>query len=448
MEKNFFGTDGIRGRAFIYPLDMDTVSKFIRVVFSRMPENGAGEKKIAIGMDTRFSSSVYMNYIKSIALVCGLSVIDLGVIPTGAVSWIVNHFNLSGGIVISASHNPYWDNGIKFFDEKGKKYSPDYEEKIFNAYLETKDFSQYFSTEIGSVESGEKYLEGYLTHVSEIHQVSEKMKLGLDFSNGSLFFLGVEFFKNHHYEFFPANYKPDGKNINHECGAVHTDSFQKFFRGKNYDLGICYDGDADRVLFLTPENELIDGDYILALIANYYKIKNPDEKVCIIGTVMSNLGLEKYCTENNILFYRADVGDRNVSDLIEKHHAVAGGEPSGHIIIPELAPTGDGLIATAFILKIISEMNLNIKDITGYFKRMPHILKSIPVNDKDILMNSAEFRNKILQAESIMGNSGRINVRPSGTESKIRIMVEGENEDQVKAISENLIDFVCNFSFE
>ena len=418
-----FGTDGIRGpvESKITPEVCLRIGHAAGVVLKQM-----GWETVLIGKDTRVSGYMLESALQAGFIAAGVNVRLLGPLPTPGVAYLTRSLRNQFGLVISASHNNYLDNGIKLFAGTGEKISKDAEKKIEK--LLAGDLKPVKTAELGKAqrfdESGDRYIEFCKSTVPP--DVSfESLRVVLDCANGACYKVSPSILRELGAEVISIGTEPDGYNINHECGSTHPERAQEEVIKQRADFGIALDGDGDRVVLIDRKGNILDGDDIMYILA-YANPNRTGPWSGIVGTAMSNLGFEEGVRKLGYKFKRADVGDKYVSQLLQKEGWMLGGEPSGHIICRDLVSTGDGTIAA---LKVISSLLILEKDpeaVLSNYTKMPQININVEVDNKDILSDS-DIQKKIKEIESDL-TVGRVLVRPSGTESKIRVMVESDDE--------------------
>ena len=445
-KKKFFGTDGIRG-----PINEITNPEFVLKlgwaagkVFSEM-----GISSVIIGKDTRISGYLLETAIQSGFISAGIDVKLVGPLPTPAISFLANSFKNAAGVVISASHNSYLDNGIKFFDSRGKKLSEELENRIEKMIDEK--FQVVEADCLGKAnrisDAGGRYIEFCKKALTKNENFSG-LKLVLDVANGAAYDVAPKVFKELGAELKVISNKPDGLNINKNCGSTDIECLKKAVAENNADFGLALDGDGDRLVFVSKDLTEIDGDQILYLLAkekfqhNIYLGTRG-----VVGTHMTNQGLEDALKELDIELIRSDVGDRYVLEKLEELGWELGGEQSGHLICLDSALTGDGIIAAIKFLDAINFSNKVYKENIKNFKKYPQVLKNVKTNDPEKIIKNKKFNalKKRLEAD-ITNNKGRINVRKSGTEKLLRIMVESNDSAKTKNVSEELESFAKNLS--
>jgi len=418
-----FGTDGIRGpvESKITPEVCLRIGHAAGVVLKDM-----GWETVLIGKDTRVSGYMLESALQAGFIAAGVNVRLLGPLPTPGVAYLTRSLRNQFGLVISASHNNYLDNGIKLFAGTGEKISKDAEKKIEK--LLAGDLKPVKTAELGKAqrfdESGDRYIEFCKSTVPP--DVSfESLRVVLDCANGACYKVSPSILRELGAEVISIGTKPDGYNINHDCGSTHPERAQEEVIKQRADFGIALDGDGDRVVLIDRKGNILDGDDIMYILA-YANPNRTGPWSGIVGTAMSNLGFEEGVRKLGYKFKRADVGDKHVSQLLQKEGWMLGGEPSGHIICRDLVSTGDGTIAALKVISSLLILEKDPEDILSNFTKMPQVNLNVEVDNKDILSDS-DIQKKIKEIESDL-TVGRVLVRPSGTESKIRVMVESDDE--------------------
>ena len=418
-----FGTDGIRGpvESKITPEVCLRIGHAAGVVLKEM-----GWETVLIGKDTRVSGYMLESALQAGFIAAGVNVRLLGPLPTPGVAYLTRSLRNQFGLVISASHNNYLDNGIKLFAGTGEKISKDAEKKIEK--LLAGDLKPVKTAELGKAqrfdESGDRYIEFCKSTVPP--NVSfESLRVVLDCANGACYKVSPSILRELGAEVISIGTEPDGYNINHECGSTHPERAQEEVIKQRADFGIALDGDGDRVVLIDRKGNILDGDDIMYILA-YANPNRTGPWSGIVGTAMSNLGFEEGVRKLGYKFKRADVGDKYVSQLLQKEGWMLGGEPSGHIICRDLVSTGDGTIAALKVISSLLILEKDPEDILSNYTKMPQVNLNVEVDNKDILSDS-DIQKKIKEIESDL-TVGRVLVRPSGTESKIRVMVESDDE--------------------
>ncbi len=433
----YFGTDGIRGVAN-EGLTIDIAYK----VGSFLADYYKGQK-ICIGKDTRLSSSMFES-----ALALGISAHGgkaylLGYTSTPCLAYVVSHEDFACGIMISASHNPYHDNGIKIFDKSGLKLDAGIEKKIED-YIDSKEELPLAKNEaIGSIIDYHEGVEDYLSWLDGLFDYDlSDMKIALDLANGSSCFTAERALAKKGASLSIIHDQPDGININNNCGSTHLNSLKEHVKNGDFDIAFAFDGDADRVLVIDHNGEEVDGDKIMYVLAKYLKKHGLLENNTLVTTVMSNIGLYKALDRANIAYDIVSVGDKNVADSMVKNDFAIGGEQSGHIINKHHGLFGDGLKTAMNILAVIKESNQSIEELCEDVKIYPQLLINQRVKDKNIVLNDDEIKKLIDKIAKELGSDGRILVRPSGTEPLIRVMVEADSKEKCHDLVYQVIDLI------
>lgn len=436
-----FGTDGVRGVANTYPLTGEMAFKIAQFGTKHLLLNHKKHNRpVYIGKDTRRSSDFIEHAIAAGVASMGAEAKLLGVIPTPAVAFVTRELQGLGGIMISASHNPFQDNGIKIFGADGRKIPDNIEDAIENDLLGNQKQELPLGAEVGTVSSDTTAVHFWLGHLGKILSdppSSRRMKIAIDCANGALSAWAPKFFSDLGFSVDAIGTTPDGININKNVGSTHIAALLKVMSKEHFDIGFAFDGDADRVIAVTSSGEIIDGDYILAIAAKYLKEKDKLAGNALVTTVMSNLGLELAMKSLDIKVYKTKVGDRFVLEEMQKTQSVVGGEQSGHIILSEYSTTGDGLLTACFLIKIIRECGMSLKDLSVVMSKLPQILVNIRVKSKNV-EGVPQIGDKIRHHEERLSGRGRILVRPSGTENLVRVMAEGPDEGEIKHIVEDI----------
>ena len=440
MTKQFFGTDGIRGAVGSYPITPDFMLKLGWAVGRVLgAEKGS---KILIGKDTRISGYMIESALEAGLSAAGVDIQLLGPMPTPAIAYLTRTVNAQAGIVISASHNPYADNGIKFFSAQGTKLADDVEYAI-EAELQ-KELICCESAMLGKAsritDAPGRYIE-FCKNTFPNDLNLNGLKVVLDCSNGATYHIAPKVLNELGAEVISIGDTPDGMNINDGCGSTHPEWLQKNVLLQKADLGIAFDGDGDRLIMVDHDGELVDGDQLLYVMAMALYAKGA-LKGGVVGTLMTNLGLEHAFKKHEIPFSRADVGDRYVMEqLLEKNWRL-GGESSGHLICLEQTSTGDGIVAALQVLAAVVEQGKSLQELASGMKKYPMLLINVRVAEKPDLDNHAEIQAALREAEAELADTGRVLLRPSGTEPLIRVMVEGQKQKLVETVAQKLADVV------
>ncbi len=440
-----FGTDGVRGEANkdLTPELAFKIGKAAAFVLKKNKES----LNVLIGIDTRVSSNMLESALTAGMCSVGANVLTVGVLPTPAIAYLVRRYQMDAGVVISASHNSFEDNGIKFFGENGYKLSDEIEDEIEN-YIFNKldDIPRANAEEIGFKESSQsavKYYTEFLESCMEGMRL-DGLNIALDCANGATYKSAPIIMKRLGANIKVINDKPNGLNINKNCGSTHMEGLQKFVIENKCDIGIAYDGDGDRCLVVDELGNILDGDQIMSICGNYLKKQGKLKKDTIVVTVMSNLGFFIMGEENNIKIEKSKVGDRYVLEKMLENNCNLGGEQSGHIIFLDYNTTGDGILTSLQLLRILKLKGKKLSEINKYMKVMPQVLLNAKVsNDKKYsYMDNITIRNEIKALEDKFANEGRILIRPSGTEPLIRVMLEGSDKDLMMEEAKRIVNLL------
>lgn len=437
MARKYFGTDGIRGRVgegVITPDFMLRLGYAAGKVFGEMAaDKRAGRPSILIGKDTRVSGYMFEAALEAGLISAGVDVGLLGPMPTPAIAYLTRTFHASAGIVISASHNPYQDNGIKFFGAEGSKL-PDRLEQQIEAAL---DEPMTTAPDLGKAwridDAAARYIE-FCKASAPWGFSLEGLKIVLDCANGATYHIAPKVFRELGAEVSSIGVSPDGVNINLECGSTKPQRLQQAVREEGADLGIAFDGDGDRVLFTDRNGELVDGDQLLFLIA-IHRQQFLGGCSGVVGTLMSNYGFELALGERQIPFERAKVGDRYVLEKMHANGWKLGGESSGHIICADATTTGDGIISALQVLRAVCDFGEPLQQLKGRMKMLPQHMINVRLAHRDGVLDHSDVKAAVGAAETELDGRGRVLLRPSGTEPLIRVMVEGEDSAQVEQLA-------------
>ena len=448
MMRKFFGTDGVRGPANEEPMTAETALK-IAMAAGRYfaPETGKQRPLAVIGKDTRLSGYMLEPAMVAGFTAIGMDVILVGPMPTPGVAMLTRSLRADLGVMLSASHNPFYDNGIKLFGPDGYKLSDEIEvciEKLIN----NQDKKRAGPSELGRA----KRLDDAAGRYIEIAKGSFPkgltlggLKIVVDCANGAAYKLAPKVFFELGADVIPIGVEPDGFNINHHCGAIAPKRIQEAVISNEADVGIALDGDADRLVLVDQLGNTVDGDQIMAAIAKAWQSLGRLKSDNIVGTAMSNLGLEKYLKTKNLNLFRTEVGDRYVLEYMRANGCNLGGEQSGHIIMSDYATTGDGIIAALQMLAIAVSTNKTINEITRVFEPLPQQLLNLRIGNINPL-EEEEVKKLITQGQSRLGEQGRVLIRKSGTEPLIRVMVEGQCQELVAEIVASLGEVIQKFT--
>jgi len=436
-----FGTDGIRGEAGKFPLDPGTVRVIGRSLAIHLAERTGRKPTIVTGRDTRESGGWIEREFIAGARVSGAEVQSAEIITTPGIAFLARDLPADAGVVISASHNPYQDNGIKVFEPSGRKLDEATERRIENDIAESSlNASQLTSNHVAERATFEKHAAElrlrYLNYLQ--HDIAHDLSLHgftivIDCANGAAYELAPELFTRLGARVIAINHEPDGRNINRDCGSLHIESLQGRVVEERADLGVAFDGDADRALFVDAKGNFIDGDATMWVMADDLKSRGELIGDVVVATVMSNIGLEIALRSRGIALTRADVGDKYVLEELIRSSAVMGGEQSGHIIFPRLSLAGDGLITTIGLLRAMRSHSKTLEELVVGFQRYPQVLVNVRVREKKPFETLPAVQRLSEEIKQQLGSSGRLLLRYSGTESLARVMIEGESESEVKS---------------
>ena len=437
----YFGTDGVRGRAN-EQLTMDMairIGQYLGWYYSQNKPHA----RILIGKDTRLSGDMFELALAAGATSTGADVALLGVCPTPAVSYLVKKERFDCGIMVSASHNPYYDNGIKIFNHDGVKMEEELLLQIED-YMDGKtEIPLATGEKVGEYTDWSDGLEIYTSWLREIVPVDlSGFKIGVDLANGSATATAVETLDALGATVEAINSSPNGININLKSGSTHPEGLQRFVKENSLDLGLAFDGDADRLIAVNSDGELVDGDYILYILGRHLKNVNRLNKNMVVTTVMANLGLYKALDRSKIDYIQTPVGDKYVFEEMDKNNYFLGGEQSGHIIFYENAVTGDGLLTALKLLECMQQTGKSIQELSEGLFIYPQLLENVHVTDKNIVLNDEDIKAEVDAVASELGNDGRILVRPSGTEPLIRVMVEAATDELCKQYVSRVVDLI------
>ena len=443
--RKLFGTDGVRGKANVYPMTTEMALQIGRATACIFKQN-AKRYKVLVGRDTRISGPMIESAL--IAGICsmGVDVINVGALPTPAIAFLTANMRADAGIMISASHNPFYDNGIKIFSGSGLKLPDKIEEKI-EALIGSSELDKLLPTgeEIGNVT--------YINHADGRYIVYLKssfprnlnlsgLKIVLDCANGAGYKVAPLIFEELGAEVVSISDKPDGRNINLNCGAMHPEIITEAVRRHRADIGIALDGDADRVIFSDEKGKFVDGDHIMAICAADMKEEGKLNKNTVVATVMSNMGFDIAMKNAGIHVIKTQVGDRYILEQMIKHGYNFGGEQSGHLIFFDHTTTGDGLLAALQVLAVMKKKGEPLSELSKIMKTLPQYLLNIAVKNRRDLNGIKEIRESIEEAEKKLTGKGRILVRYSGTQPICRIMVEGPSKSEILKIANHLADVI------
>ncbi len=436
-----FGTDGIRGTVNKYPMTPEIVLR-IGMAAAYILREKHGRNMILIGKDTRLSGYMIESALTSGICSTGMNVTLVGPLPTPGIAFLTRTLRSDAGIVISASHNPFEDNGIKFFSSKGLKFPDELEKKIEELVIDDGlSKNRPKGSDIGKAyrldDATGRYIE-YIKSTIPKGITFEGMKIVVDCANGAAYKTTPWLLRELGADVISINDRPDGININAGCGSLHVEGLRKAVKIYKADVGIAHDGDADRTIFCDDKGRMVDGDQIMGMWAVEMKRKSMLKKDTVVSTVMSNIGLEKYLEMNGIKLIRTKVGDRYVVERMLDGGYNLGGEQSGHIIFLDHNTTGDGPLTATQVLYLMKKRNAPLSKLASEIKLFPQILMNVEVEHKHDIKTIPEIGEAVKAAEKRLAGSGRILVRPSGTEPKIRVMLEGEDLKLITKLGEDI----------
>lgn len=445
--KRLFGTDGVRGVAGVEltsNIAME-IGKAAAYVLTRNKDN----VKVIIGNDGRESSDMLVAALKAGLYSLGVSVLDVQLIPTPAISYLVEYYKMDAGIMVTASHNSYEYNGIKIFDSNGYKLPDEVEDEIEKCI---RDDFDYPVSKIGrplKERDATKDYGNYLLDCVKKYNPNvsfSSLNIAIDASNGAASNVSEYVYSKLGCNYYIINNRPNGTNINDKCGSMYPEVLGEYVVKNKLDVGVCYDGDADRAIFIDNLGNIIDGDYAMSIIGLDLKKKDKLNNNTIVGTVMNNLGFVNFCKDNDIDFIATKVGDRYVLEELKLGSFSLGGEQSGHVILKDYANTGDGELTSLILFSILADSSIKLSDLSNIMIKYPQVLINVKIsNDKksDFYMND-KIKNSIIKFEDLLGIDGRVLVRPSGTEPLIRVMLEGKDFELINKYAKEIADVMCN----
>ena len=440
-----FGTDGVRGIANT-ELTCELAMEIGRAAATVLSDGCRRRPTFVIGSDTRASSDMLGAALSAGLCSVGADVIQLGVVPTPAVAYLVRVYKADAGVMISASHNPAEFNGIKIFSGNGFKLPDLLEEKIEDLILEsTKTYSKPIGGEVGKVTFAQNAVHDYVRYVkSTAHNCLDGMKIAIDCANGSASATAPELFKSLGADVHVLSDKPDGTNINRDCGSTHLEALAAYVVEHGLDCGVAFDGDADRCLCVDERGEVVDGDMIMAICALDLANRGKLNKGAVVGTIMSNFGFGKFCEENGLHFVATKVGDRYVLEEMLLEDYSFGGEQSGHVIFRDFATTGDGQLTATQLLVMLRNSKKKLSELASVMTRYPQTMVNLKISaeGKIAFFTDRAIEEKLEQVKQELGTTGRIVVRPSGTEPLIRVMVEGKDVEQIERIANDVATLI------
>lgn len=440
-----FGTDGVRGIANT-ELNPERAMEIGKAAAEVLTEGCRRRPLFAIGSDTRTSSDMLMSAVSAGICSMGADVINLGVVPTPAVAYLVGKYKADAGIMISASHNPSEFNGIKIFSGDGYKLPDALEERIEAIVLDKESrLAPPIGAEVGRITYAEKAAKDYIDHIrSSVLFSPHGMNVAIDCSNGSASATARQIFESLGVNAHILNDSPDGVNINKNCGSTHIDVLAKYVVENSLDCGVAFDGDADRCLAVDEKGNVIDGDMIMAICALDLNERGRLNHGAVVGTIMTNFGFGKFCEENNLKFVATKVGDRFVLEEMLLEDYSFGGEQSGHIIFRDFSTTGDGQLTACQLLSLMRRKGKKLSELASVMTRYPQVIVNLTVSAEGKLLfyTDREVKESIEKAKNELGDLGRVVVRPSGTEPLIRVMAEGNDMEQIKKVCDDIASII------
>lgn len=443
MKRRYFGTDGIRGQSNTFPMTPDLAMR-VGIAVGTIFRRGAHRHRVVIGKDTRLSGYMLENAMVAGFTAAGIDAFVLGPIPTPAVAMLTRSLRADIGVMISASHNPFYDNGIKLFGPDGYKLSDEIEMEI-EELLEKDMMAQLAKpAEIGRAKRIDGVHDRYIEHAKRTlprDVTLQGLRIAIDCANGAAYRVAPAALWELGADVVTIGNEPDGLNINLECGSTHPETLQRKVHEVRADIGIALDGDADRVQIIDETGKIIDGDQLMAVIAESWAADGMLRGNGLVATVMSNLGLERFLTDKGLGLERTKVGDRYVVEHMRNHDYNVGGEQSGHIVLSDFGTTGDGLVAALQVLACVKRSGKTVSEVCNLFEPVPQVLKNVRIKAGKPL-EDATVRQAIADAESELAKNGRLLIRPSGTEPLIRVMAEGDDRSQVERIVDELVNVI------
>ena len=439
--RKLFGTDGVRGVANVYPMTAEVALQLGRAL-AYVIKYGPGRNRIVVGKDTRISG--YLLEYATVAGICsmGVDVLLLGPFPTPGIAHITSSMRADAGVVISASHNPYQDNGIKFFSGNGFKLPDELEARIEVLMTQPEvEGACPTATEVGQAfrmdDARGRYIS-FLKSTFPKEMELDGLKIVVDCAHGATYRIAPEIFTELGAEVIPMGVRPNGRNINHKCGATSPETVATLVKRHGADLGIAFDGDGDRVIMVDHRGEIVDGDHMLGICAQDMLERESLRRKTVVGTVMSNLGLELALKARGVRLLRTPVGDRYVVEAMLKGGYNLGGEQSGHVLFLNYTTTGDGILTALRLLSVMLRKDKPLAELADFLQKCPQILINVEVKERKDLKTLPQARQAIQEAEKRLGPQARLLVRFSGTEPKLRVMTEGEDESLIRQVAEDL----------
>ncbi len=445
MTRRYFGTDGIRGHSNVFPMTPDLAMR-VGIAVGTIFRNGSHRHRVVIGKDTRLSGYMLENAMVAGFTAAGLDAFILGPIPTPAVAMLTRSLRADVGVMISASHNPYQDNGIKLFGPDGYKLSDEIEKRIEDLIDQDQAAQLAKASDIGRAKRIDGVHDRYVEHAKRTlprDVTLQDLRIAIDCANGAAYKVAPAVLWELGADLVTIGNEPDGQNINLECGSTSPAALQRKVHEVRADIGIALDGDADRLIIVDETGTVVDGDQLMAVIAESWMAEGKLRGGGIVATVMSNLGLERFLTAKGLQLARTKVGDRYVVEHMRGNDFNVGGEQSGHIVLSDFSTTGDGLVAALQILARVKRLGIPVSELCRRFEPVPQLLRNVRFSGgkplDDIIVQQA-----IADAEAELAGRGRLVIRPSGTEPLIRVMAEGDDRGQIEQIVDELIGVISS----
>ncbi len=439
----YFGTDGIRGKANVAPMSPDFLLKLGQAIGVHFKKTYP-KPRILIGKDTRRSGYMLEQALSSGICSVGVDVEFLGPLPTPGIAYLTRGLRACAGIVISASHNPFYDNGIKIFSDNGFKLPDEIEDQLEDMVDRNPIIDDFpVHMEIGRAKRIDDAVGQYAVFLKEQfpkHLTLEGMRIVMDCAHGASYKVAPKVFEELGAELFVVGNEPNGQNINDQCGALHPKNLKEMVRLYKADIGLAFDGDADRLIVVDDKADIVDGDQIMAICARFYKQQERLKKSTVVATVMSNMGLDIAMNSIGVKVLRTKVGDRYVVEEMRRGGYNLGGEQSGHLVFSDSSTTGDGILAALHLLEIVQEEKTPISDLKKCMEVLPQVLKNVKVLKKTPLEEMPTVRKTIQSCEKKLGNKGRVLFRYSGTENLARIMLEGEDNHEIDTMAARIAE--------
>lgn len=439
MKQALFGTDGIRGTAGTYPLDPTTVRKVGAALVRALPD---GEARLLIGRDTRESGGWIERELAHGARVAGAIVQSIGVAPTPAVAYLTGSLSFDAGVVISASHNPYQDNGIKVFSGAGVKYGDHFEQRIEQLVADSSwEVPPGPAEEVPAADLLRKYVDHARTVLPDAVSLGP-VRLALDCAHGAMTTVAPALFQQIGFDVVMTGASPDGRNINQGVGSTHPEKLSQLVVRERCRLGVAFDGDGDRAILVDRQGRVLDGDHVMLMCATQMKAEGRLRGNAVVATVMSNIGLELALRQRDIDLVRTQVGDKYVMEEMQRRNLSLGGEQSGHVIFSEHLFTGDGLITALNVLRTMAVTGRELGDLADDLTTYPQVLLNVRVRERANLKTIPEVAQVMARIEERLGSDGRLLVRYSGTEPLVRVMLEGKNKEDIDRWAHEIVDAV------